>query len=185
MTLHPKPKFLVTAKAYLSALAIFSTNFSDLFYKCFHWVSAVRGLPQESRRLNKFWTLGEIIDYWNWDTSFYHLLPYFLGIVFKIRGKTIFKIICICHLKMDIFVLMVVLSWYLPHQWQATTDATAFYSEISRQGLGLGGLASHWGPAVPLIRYHLVRNRWTQRMFHFGIIICVYFLGNNWLKVKL
>ena len=38
--LHPKAKFLVTAKAYLSATL--GPNISDFYDLCLHWVSVVR-----------------------------------------------------------------------------------------------------------------------------------------------
>ena len=39
--LHPKAKFLVTAKAYIYLCTAFGPNISDFFDLCLHWVSEV------------------------------------------------------------------------------------------------------------------------------------------------
>ena len=58
-------------------------------------------------------------------------------------------------------------NFWQPQQWYAATAATAFYSEKSRQGLGLGGLARRggpdelrWGPGLDKSKHgYLTSNR--------------------------
>jgi hypothetical protein len=47
--LHPKPKFLVTVKAYLSAT--FGANILRLFDLSLHWVSVVRAIDRNQRSI--------------------------------------------------------------------------------------------------------------------------------------
>ena len=45
-----------------------------------------------------------------------------------------------------------------PHQRHAAPAAAAFYSVKSRQGLGLGGLASRGGPVIQYVNYHISKQ---------------------------
>ena len=57
--LHPKPKFLVTAEAYL--YATFGPKISDFFDLCLHWVSLVRDLKYASlMKMSKSYVLVNV-----------------------------------------------------------------------------------------------------------------------------